>query len=225
MVLGGNKGPQQEQLRLMNRIVEKQVNIDKRVERLETLEAAKEQTGLGCITFSDSDIGLDAVKRVDVTPFTTGANYTFSTLTIHWCLLVGEEGAVPLLMQVDGLVAANYNYAWMKTVGGVYSDAGVDGATAWVIGNVDNGVYSIGSITVPLFTLSDYRRAFGEWAMYDASGGSGATVERGSWGGYYLGNGRPSRFDIFCAGTPNLTGSVYLYGWCPEMTPGGAPVD
>ena len=70
MVLAGNEGPSQSELqRTINMLIERQTRIDKRVERLESLEFTHWDDGRGCVSFDDYDIVANAaIARVDVDP-------------------------------------------------------------------------------------------------------------------------------------------------------------
>ena len=221
MALGGSDS---ELPRTLEDLIARQTRIDKRVERLESLEFHNARNGLGCITFVDYDIARDAVKRVDTTPAVVP--YPYTTMTIFWCLFAYTSPPVPLYMQIDGLVAANYNYALSYTQAGATNDIAADGQTAWLVGYLGQYNFAIGRIDLPMWPLSCYPRAFGEWTMYDSTEEAGATVQRGNWGGFNVaGARRPFRFDFFAGGGGDIDGNIYLYGWCPEMTVGGGPPD
>ena len=212
-----------DRFQLMSQAASKLGNHEKRLERLESLEFMNIADAAGCITFVDDDIGVDAVKRVDTTPAVVP--YPYTTMTIFWALTAANAPPTALYMTIDGLAGANYNYAGSYTQGGATNDFAADGQTAWLVGHVGQYDYATGVIHLPFWPLSDLPRAFGEWTMFDVTESSGQTVQRGNWGGYHTaGSRRPFRFDFFAA-AGNLTGNVYLYGWCPEMTAGGGPPD
>ncbi len=227
MVLGGSEqSPQLD--RTINTLIEKQIKIDKRVERLETLEAAKKQTGLGCITFLDSDFGaVAAARRVDVPVIAD--NYVSSQLTIFWKLYSNANAVavVNLLMTIDGL-GANYNYAGSYDTGGGETHFGANAQATAIVGRIPGDSAAsrsaVGHVHLPFWSLSTFPTFYSDWTFFDDTEAS-TNQERGKAGGTHSGGDRrPFRFD-FTASAGNLGGSVYLYGWCPEMTPGGAPVD
>jgi len=211
-------------MQLIAQMAAKLKDTEKRVARLETLEFMNITDSGGCITFIDSDIARDAVKRVDITPAVVP--YPYSQATIFWSLFAYTSPPVPLYMRIDNLSGANYNYALSYTQGGATNDIAADGQTAWLVGYLGQYDSAIGRIDLPMWPLSSYPRAFGEWTMYDSTEQAGMTVQRGNWGGFNIaGARRPFRFDFFAGGGGDIDGNIFLYGWCPQMTNTGAPVD
>lgn len=229
MVLAGSRQSDSEKLiKELQDTIAKLRNVDKRVERLESLENAHERhlTMEGCVTFEDYDEGADTVFRVDRTSSCL-PNYCYSHMTIWWAIKCSTD--VDLWLQLNGHTAGNYDYAWSYTKGGATTDAGVANATALHIGKAYSGTpneSAFGRIEFPHFRRTTRKWAYGEWTAYDSDAESGSEVQRGNWGGYYTVAGvMLNRADIFATGSANMTGYVYLYGWCPNITAGGGPED
>lgn len=223
MPLGGSE-IDLELLRTINTIVENQVRDNKRIERLETLEFHKARDGLGCITWIDYDHGTKAVHRVDTPGADCNGNYCWTTLTIWWSLFAVTSGVHPLYMQIDALVDATYYYAYSYTQAGATFDWGQGADTKWLIGNIGGGVMASGRVDFAIWADEANPTFISEWELYDSTEDPNDRVQRGNSGGNYLDDTLiPERFDIYS--DVNITGDVYLYGWCPEMTPGGIPPD
>lgn len=226
MPLGGNKSSQEI---LFERVIQDHHNLQKRVERLETLEFHKKSWGIGCISFVDYDdtfTALKAVLRVDL-PNKVSGIYAYTQATIWWSLKSYDDsgGIIPLYMTVNNL-AANYSYAYSFTKGGATTDVGADAQAQFIVGRVVDDQVSAGIIHVPFWTKENWDvRVFGEWICHNDDDEAGSKTERGNWGGYQLSAGPPLRFDFFLPAARRLYGQVYLYGWCPEIADTGVPVD
>lgn len=221
MVLAGND----QIVETLNDIITKQKEIDKRVERLETLEFEKYAKSDGCVRWLDDDIVSGAAAaRVDVpaNPYELG-DYGWTHLTVFYGLS-GTKGAT-LHMQYNGLAGANYGYTYKWAVGGAYAGpVSADGQTSIIIGRLQVS-YTTGWIHVPYFPIPLKADAFGTWTAEDTAAAPGAQVEGGEFfGTYQAATPRVTRIDLF-ASAGNVTGYVYLYGWCPTWDIGTGPPD
>ena len=220
MPSGGNETPEDE---LLKELVARQASIDKRVERLESLEGAHKRDGLGCIEWLDYDSGASPFQ-VDV-PAPDGALYSHTHLTVFY----GLSGAAgnTIRMTINNIVAANYGYNYSYSVGsGVVETAvGADGQTSMAIARLISANYVVGWFHIPLFPVPMNVHTYGDWVGYDTEEEAGSQVERGKFGGVYTsGANRVLRIDIFPSGG-GLNGYVLLYGWCPRWSVGVGPVD
>lgn len=233
MVLGGSR--QQAELdRTLKQLVTRQKAIDKRVERLETLEFDQKSIGQGCVAFVDSDFSYGAGKatfHLDMPALLPSGNQPYSQASIFWALAsTDESNLVNLHMQVNAVVGATYDFAYKFTKGGALTQVGLGGQTSWIIGRVAGFTrgQARGRITIPFAydpSSSFDPSAFGDWTTHDTAGGANNKQEKGEWGGTNTFTAiSQTQFDIFAA-AGNLFGFAYLYAWCPEGIPGGGPDD
>ena len=214
-------------LKMLNDVIAKQHSIDKRVERLETLEFEKVAKSNGCISWLDYEWkGLAATYTVDVpaNPFELG-DYGWTQLTIWYSLAGYEEGGTQLHMTFNA-IAANYayNYKYTKGVGPQVS-VGAEGQASFIIANLYYNKNTTGWVQIPFYPVPVGMNTFGDWEAYDDSQGAGSKEERGEFGGRITsGAGRVSSINFF-AGAGNIAGLVYLYGWCPTWDAGTGPPD
>jgi hypothetical protein len=239
MVLDGSRPDRQNELdRTLDQLVARQKELEKDVERLKTLEFDQRAVGDGCISFIDSDVDFVGKAAFQVeylnSPLPSG-NESYSQTTIYWSLLSDEQTAMVDLYMRFGPIApsslALYNYAFKYSKGGALTQGNLDNQTQWFIGRIpgaSNPYESMGQITLPFHSATAFHRAaLGDWAGYQLGSALNSREEAGEWKGHFTdpGLGSIARvFSIFPA-AGNIEGSVYLYGWCPEMTGASGPDD
>ena len=215
-----------DSLKLITELSSELKDVKTRVERLETLEFQNIVDNAGCVVWEDNDSGLKATYTVSM-PAPTGSTFPYTHATIFWHLRSNDAAAtVDLFMRIDASVA-NYHYAYKYTKGGALTQVGLDSQSEWFVGRIGgfNEPLAYGHITVPFHGILASHSAFGDWTHYEPTAGANATMEKGEWGGTNR-DGVPSHitdFNFF-ASAGNISGRVYLYGWCPRDTPSG-PID
>lgn len=232
MVLGGSRNPEQAELdRTLKELVTRQRAIDKRVERLETLEFDQKSIGQGCVSFLSFDDEPAATKVLSIPDQLASGNYPYAQLTIFWYLESSAEAVTHnLFMRVSGL-AVNYQYNYKYSKGAVMTTVGLNGQTAWFVGRIPGAGagntfnQARGHIFIPFYSLGGWPSAFGEWTHYELTAGANLKQEKGEWGGHQTSGSSIITSITFFASAGNLQGSIYLYGWCPEVTAGGGPDD
>ena len=231
MVLAGNEGPSQSELeRTLVELVSRQKAIDKRVERLESLEFTKWDDGRGCVSFDDYDfVAAVAAARVDVDPiFAENGDYKATQAMLFWQgQHDGEQGVfVNLHMRINNDANNRYYFSYKYSKGAVVTPIGLDAQTSFFVGRLTT-TSSMGWITVPFYPANwQYHSGFGDWTAYDVAGAANARQEKGEFGGYCTpGPLSINRFDFFPSAGNFSNFRVMLYVWCPQLTAGFLPDD
>jgi hypothetical protein len=227
MVLGGNKS---ESDRTLEQLVARQEAINKRVERLESLEFRHWNDGRGCVMFVDYDFETGgATAMVEVNPDQAeNGDFLGTQATIFWKGACSDEAAmVNLHMRIQNDATNNYYYSYKYSRGGALSQFGLGAQTELVVGRLpgNTGISAHGHITVPIYSPNARHMAFGDWTAYDITQAANSRQEKGEWGGLKNQVLEASRFDFFPAAGNFVGFQVYLYVWCPQLTPGGVPDD
>ncbi len=230
MALGGSRKAQSELDRTLEQIIARQNDHAKRVERLETLEFRHWDDGRGCMMFVDFDIVTGAaIATVEVNPETAeNGDFLGTQATIFWKGKSSDESnMLNLYMRIQNDATANYNYAYKYSSGGALTQVGLDAQTEFFVGRMPGftRIAAHGHITVPIYSPEARHMAFGQWTAYDSAAGLNAKQEVGEWGGLKNQVLKASRFDFFPAAGNFVAFQVYLYVWCPQLTPGGVPDD
>ena len=218
MALGGNDRE------ILDEIIKQQKIDNKRIERLETLEFHKARLGIGCIEWLDYDItGGAATMRVDV-PAPVATVYGWTHLTAFFGIASESAGDKTLHMIVNA-IAANYGYTYKFGRGGALTVISADGQASYIVSNLRGTSYAIGWVHIPYFPVPLNMGAYGDWTVRDSTQEAGGQVEKGEFGG--INSGAPARTAslTFSASAGNITGYLYLYGWCPTWTIGQGPPD
>lgn len=231
MVSASNRRePKSELDRVLEELVSRQAGIDKRVERLETLEFTHWGDGRGCLSFEDYDfVNAVAAARVDVDPTTAENGDYKATQAYLWWMgdHDGEVGAiVNLHMRINADANPRYAYAYKFTKGGALTQVGIEAQTSWIVGRLTDTI-SVGTIKVPFYPANwEYHSVLGDWTGYDTGGAAGTKQEQGEFGGYCTpGPLSINRFDFFPSAGNFANFRVMLYLWCPQLTPGFLPDD
>jgi hypothetical protein len=234
MVLAGNESELDRSLR---ELIARQEGIDKRVERLESLEGTKWDDGRGCLSFEDSDqVANASPARVDVIPtLAENGDLKASQAILFWQGAHRNGGAtmVDLYMTVNNHVGANYYYTYKYTKGGALTQVNPAIQNRFFVGRIGgifegSGGTSYGRIIVPFYSnsFSDHH-IFGDWSGWENSVGENARQEKGEYSGFHTGIGalRINRFDFFPAAGDFANFIVYLYLMCPQITGLNVPDD
>ncbi len=233
MVLGGNKGTSQAEMnRTISELVSRQKAIDKRVERLETLEGTKWDDGRGCVSFEDFVIvdGV-AVARLDVDPeLAENLDYKASHIRILWRGGVNQAGPIDLFMRLNNIAGVRYDYNYKYSIGNVFTAVGLGNQTELFVGRLHNSVAgdSSGEIIIPFYSVPNtVHTLFGDWTAYLFTAVPVALrMEKGEYGGV---NGLDfisiNRIDLFPAAGNLKAFSAYMYLMCPQRTDAGVPDD
>ena len=231
MVLDGSKrDPQNELTRTMEQLIARQKTIDKRVERLETLEA--DFSRFGCVFWEeyDSDPGA-ATLTVEFDPqITREGNFVGCQATIFWRFSCDSQNSMELLhMRINAIAANDYNYAYKFTRAGALTQGNADAQTSFVVGRIRGNSQhsSLGVLHIPFYPFVGNQVAMGDWTAYDSTQPANQKQEKGEWGGLMLGTvaTRSQSFTFFPAAGNFSTAQAFLYGWCPGLTPLGVPAD
>ena len=233
----GNRS-QSELDRTINMLIERQTRIDKRVERLETLEFTHWDDGRGCVSFYDfADVAAVGTARVDVNPeLAENGDFVGAQAVMFW---VGATDAdtdmTNLFMRINNNAGANYYYTSKYTKGGALTQAGLGAQNQMLVGRIGGtqidppgGGHSAGHIIVPFYSANwQDHHVFGDWSGYETLSAANARQEKGEFSGSLIGVGALSinRFDFFPAAGNFTNFRVYLYIWCPQLTAGFIPDD
>lgn len=222
MVLAGNDPT----LRMLNDIIRKQKEIDKRVERLETLEFEKYRKSDGCIRWLDYDNAPFFLVDVPANPYELG-DYGWTHLTVWYGFVSTTAGAKTLHMTFNA-IAANYAYHYRYSYGAapVVAAGAAEGAASMTVANLYGSTnWTTGMVHVPLYPVPVDMGAFGWWEAYDSNREAGTKEERGDFAGRITsGIARVTRISFFPS-ADTLGGYLYLYGWCPTWSIASGPPD
>ena len=237
MLSDGSRSRAQNELdRTLQEIIVRQKDIDKRVERLETLEGTKWDDGRGCYSFEDFDIVANVgTARVDIDPeFAENGDFKASQAIMFWQGWTDANAAMTnLFMRINNQAGANYYYSSNYTKGGVNVPAGLGAQNQMFVGRIGGqpgggSGFSYGKIVVPFYpsNLTDHQ-LFGRWTGYESVSAANARQEDGKYGGILTGVGaiNINRFDFFPAAGQFDDFIVYLYVVCPQLTAGFLPDD
>lgn len=224
MVLAGND----RNADILSDIIKKQAQIDKRVERLETLEFEKYAKSDGCIRWLDYDNAPFFLVDVPANPYELG-DYGWTHLTVWYGFISSTAGNKTLHMTFNA-IAANYSYHYKYSRGAgapptIVGGAG-DGAASITVANLYGSTsWTTGMVHVPLYPVPVDMGTFGWWEAYDSSQESGAKEERGDFSGRVTSAiARVTRISFFPS-ADNISGYLYLYGWCPTWDTASGPPD
>ena len=222
MVLAGND----DRLKLINDAAVDIKDLQKRVERLETLEFDKAAKGYGCISWLDFDDLAMFQVDVPANPFELG-DYGWTHLTA-WFGFISTSAGNKTLQMTYNAIAANYSYHYRYSYGAVpaVGAGAADGAAFIVVGNLYGSTnWTTGMVHVPLFPVPIDMGSFGWWEAHDSTRELGTRQERGDFAGRVTsGIARVTRL-TFVPSAGAMSGYLYLYGWCPTWDIATGPPD
>lgn len=222
MVLAGNNPT----LQMLDDVIRKQMQIDKRVERLETLEFEKAAKSNGCISWLDYDGASPFTVDVPPNPFEIG-DYGWTHLTI-WFGFISTNAGNKTIQMTFNAIAANYSYFYKYSYGVpiTTTPGAADGAAFIVIGNLYGSTsWTTGMVHIPLFPVPIDMGTFGWWEAYDPNREAGGREERGDFAGRVTSGIARVTSVSFAPSAGAMNGYVYLYGWCPTWAVGSGPPD
>jgi hypothetical protein len=231
MHLAGNSDSDIERMRTINMLIDRQTEIDERVERLESLEGRQWSDGRGCVQFMDYDFLTGAgVPTVEVDPeFAENGDHIAAHATMFWKGACNDTNdMVELWMRINQDVSAEYYYSYKYSNGGALTQIGLDAQTKFVVGRIPgySRISAFGHITVPIYATESRHMAFGDWTAYDSAAALNAKQEKGEWGGLKNEVLKAIEFNFYINAGVFVSFQVYLYVWCPQLTVGpGLPDD
>ena len=238
MHLAGNSDSDIERMRTINMLIDRQTEIDIRVERLETLEGRQWSDGRGCLSFEDyADVAAVGTARVDVDPERAeNGDFIGSQAIMFWVGATTADAVMTnLYMRINNKVGADYYYNYKYAKGAVLTPAGAGAQNQMFVGRIGGtqadppgGGHSAGQIIVPFYSANwQDHHVFGHWTGYETIAAAASRQEKGEFGGSLIGVGALSinRFDFFPAAGNFSNFRVYLYICCPQLTPGFIPDD
>ena len=236
----GNRSRSQSELeRMLQQVIVRQKELEKDVERLETLEFTHWDDGRGCVSFYDfADVAAVGTARVDVDPeLAENGDFVGAQAVMFWVGATDADADMTnLFMRINNQAGANYYYASKYVKGGaVIVGPSLGAQNEMFIGRIGGtqidppgGGHSAGHIIVTFYSANwQDHHAFGDWSGYETLSAANARQEKGEFSGSLIGVGALSinRFDFFPAAGNFTNFRIYLYIWCPQLTPGFIPDD